>query len=356
LRVKTHLAHQLTSGIFPPGAALPKERELAVALGVAIGTLRQALQELETDGLIRRVRGQGTFATTPDERRPQSRVHLFSLVMPQVRDGLYPSLMHGFEQATANTPYQLSVGNSCNEPMRQEAILRQAIEAGVSGVAIVPTTFPLTPAEQLQPLVDRRIPLVFCHRPVEGIAAPLVTWSGENVGRLTAEALLENGHRKIATIVAYRDPKTTEVMRGIQATLHDRGFDNASYTVRYHGERLPGAQAREAIREVLADLLGERDRPTAIHCANLQDAEQVYLLADEMGFSIPGDLSLIYFGDSRRVGALAQRLTCVAVDAEAIGQTAGLLLMEIAAGERPYDVADRIEVSVRLLPGETVRA
>jgi GntR family transcriptional regulator of arabinose operon len=353
-RLKTQLAEQLAAGVFPPGAALPKERELAASLGVALGTVRQALQELEAEGRIRRVRGHGTFATMAPPRPAATQVSLFSLVLPQVRDGLYPSLIHGFERATNETSFQISVHNSGNELSRQEVILRQVVESGAAGVALVPTTFPTTPPEQLQSLVTHGTPLVFCHRAVEGVAAPLVSWSGEAVGRLTAQALLDQGHRSIATVVAFRDPKTSEVIGGIQAVLREAGLPPLAHRVRYHGERLPGVQARGAIREVLVELLDAPERPTAIHCLNLPDAEQVYLLAGELGFPVPDKLSLIYFGDSRRAGGLAERLTCVAVEAEAIGLAAGRLLGEMATGALPKNGERRIDVPVMLLPGETV--
>lgn len=354
-QVKLYLEEQLRVGAFAPGAPLPKERELAASLDVAAGTLRQALQELEAEGWIRRVRGQGTFATSADQRRLLTRAKLFSLVLPQVREGLYPSVIHGFEQAMVGTGYQVAVGNSCNELSRQEELLRQAIEGNVSGVAIVPTLFPPTSLELFNALQERNIPIVFCHRPVEGVAAPLVTWSGAEVGNFAARTLLEQGHRRIATIVAFRDPKTNEFIEGFQQTLKDSGLDDLTYVVRYHGERLPGIHARQAIQDVLKELLDRADRPTAIHCANLPDAEQVYMLAGEMGLSIPDDLSLIYFGDSQRVGGLAQRLTCVGVEAETIGYRAGKLLEEMIAG-RASSNPTRFDVPLAMLSGETVCA
>lgn len=348
--------NQLQTGTFAPGAALPKERELAAALGVAAGTLRQALQELEIEGLIRRVRGQGTFAATPEQRRSVVRSKLLTVIVPQVREGLYPSLIHGFEQAVTETGYQITVGNSCNELMRQETLIQQAIENNVAGLAIVPTSFAVTPPEQLRPLQAHHIPFVFCHRTVEGVVAPLVTWSGESVGHLTAQTLLEHGHRRIATVVAFRDSMVSATTRAIQETLSEFGLAPTAYRVRYHGERLPGIHAREAIREALVELLGDADPPTAIHCANLPDAEQVFLLAGEMGLSIPRDLSLIYFGDSRAGGGLAQRLTCVAVDAQLIGLQAGKLLGKMSSEQMPRDSNERIEIPLTLLSGETVCA
>jgi DNA-binding LacI/PurR family transcriptional regulator len=355
-QIKAKLLRQIRSGQFAPGAALPKERELAATMGVAAGTLRQALAELEHDGLIRRVRGQGTFATTPEQRRSHTRTKLLTIILPQVREGLYPSLIHGFEQAVAGTGYQITIGNSCNELPRQETLLRQAVESNVAGVAIVPTLFPPTPAEQIRLLHEHHIPLVFCHRAVDGVTAPLVTWSGEMVGRMAAQKLLDCGHRRLATVVAFRDPLVHATIRGIQQALGEAGLDPSAHCVRYHGERLPGAAAREAIREALAELLGGADRPTAIHCANLPDAEQVFLLAGEMGFAIPKDLSLIYFGDSRPTGGLAQRLTCVGVDAQSIGLQAGRLLVEMRSQDATPPASPRIEIPLTLLPGETVCA
>ena len=191
--MKAHLLSQIHSSAFPPGRPLPKSTSWPSRWTWPQEHYARALQELEADGLIRRVRGQGTFATTPDERHSLLRSNLLALILPQVREGLYPSLIHGFEQAVAGTGYQITVGNSRNAPLRQEALIRQAIDNNVAGVALVPTIFPATPSEQVQPLLDHRIPLVFCHRPVEGVAAPLVTWSGDAVGRMVAERCWNKG-------------------------------------------------------------------------------------------------------------------------------------------------------------------
>jgi GntR family transcriptional regulator len=51
--------------VFRPGDALPREDVLAKQLGISRLTLREALGYLESDGIIERRRGVGTFVTEP---------------------------------------------------------------------------------------------------------------------------------------------------------------------------------------------------------------------------------------------------------------------------------------------------
>ncbi|RPH46776.1 MAG: GntR family transcriptional regulator [Burkholderiales bacterium] len=54
---------RIVAGDWPSGAAIPPETELAREAGVALGTARQALSALVSDGLLERVHGRGTFVT-----------------------------------------------------------------------------------------------------------------------------------------------------------------------------------------------------------------------------------------------------------------------------------------------------
>lgn len=55
------LRARVVAGEWPPGSALPAEQTLAAEHGVALGTLRRALELLADQGLIERIHGRGTF-------------------------------------------------------------------------------------------------------------------------------------------------------------------------------------------------------------------------------------------------------------------------------------------------------
>ncbi len=55
------LRARVQAGEWPPAIALPSEQALAQENGVALGTMRRALQVLVEEGLIERIHGRGTF-------------------------------------------------------------------------------------------------------------------------------------------------------------------------------------------------------------------------------------------------------------------------------------------------------
>ena len=71
-----------------PGDILPSERRLCDDHGVSRITVRKAIGDLESEGLLVRVRGKGTFIAA---RTARSRLHLASFTDEMRRMGLAPS-------------------------------------------------------------------------------------------------------------------------------------------------------------------------------------------------------------------------------------------------------------------------
>ncbi|MFI8191313.1 GntR family transcriptional regulator [Streptomyces sp. NPDC085946] len=62
-QVADHIAGRIASGELQPGARLEGERELAESLGVAVGTVRRAVEDLRERGLVVTLPAKGTYIT-----------------------------------------------------------------------------------------------------------------------------------------------------------------------------------------------------------------------------------------------------------------------------------------------------
>ncbi len=65
LQVRDLLAQRIVTGEWRPDSAVPNERDLAHEIGVSTGTVRKALELLETQKLVTRRQGRGTFVNDP---------------------------------------------------------------------------------------------------------------------------------------------------------------------------------------------------------------------------------------------------------------------------------------------------
>ena len=63
------IKRSISSGALAIGDLLPSEAELCRALNVSRNTVRQAIGELEDEGLVVRKRGKGTFVADPNTNR-----------------------------------------------------------------------------------------------------------------------------------------------------------------------------------------------------------------------------------------------------------------------------------------------
>jgi GntR family transcriptional regulator len=76
--VRARLIEGMSAGFWQPGEAIPAEGELARAFGVAVGTVRKAVDTLVAEQALVRRQGKGTFVTSHDGRRLM--FHFFHIV------------------------------------------------------------------------------------------------------------------------------------------------------------------------------------------------------------------------------------------------------------------------------------
>jgi GntR family transcriptional regulator, arabinose operon transcriptional repressor len=351
-RLKSHLVNQMAAGCLKPGEALPSESEFAKRLGITRVTVRQAMASLENEGLIRRVQGKGNYVEESAQRRLNRGLDIFALVAPETRGSLYASLLHGFEAAAGNLRHQTIVCNSGNDLSRQGDIVLQLMDQKVGGVAIVPVTQAVTPAYQIRQLQEHGIPVVFCHRRVEGVPAPLLAIPFHEVGRTAGRALVEHGHRHVAFFTSLWAPSTRAYEEGLKDAMQAAGADVLVESACIGNITLE----EESVWPVLKEVFDRPERPTAIFANSDLLVEMAYLLLPRLGLRVPQDVSLLGVGGTWRERGLTRRLTSVVMDEVVAGRETVSLLNEMRQGNRPIDDNEETVMELSLSEGKTLAA
>lgn len=356
-QIRLKLMSEIAAGRLRPGDVLPPEPIIAEQMKVARSTVRQALAQLEQIGIVRRIRGKGTFIHEDAHLRTRTGLDAFALILPNPQKGYYPSLLAGFEAAAGTVRSQVIVVNTLNSSHRQADGILQLIDKKIAGAAIVPAMSPPTPAYQIRQLQQHQIPVVLCHRSVDGVRAPLLAFDGHDVGQRAGQAMLKSGHRRIAFISTWRTDLAMRFEAGLRAAIQDSGGtldEDCVVYVESDGDSDP--KEFESRMEVTIDRFVTRDaRPTAIFATFDDVAEHIYLNLTRRNIKVPDDISLVSFGGTTRIGPMQQLLTAVTVDELSLGKHAAEVLDDMRRGKRPIEADDRTEIPLAISDGQTLK-
>jgi len=333
LQVKEMLYDEIQSGRATPGSALPKETDLAHQLGLSRMTVRRAIVELAEEGLVRRVRGQGTFvqpgarAVARRNAVDAARLQSIAVVNPTPIDRIqhsmfYHRLLQGIQDATSARNATLALRGVDEPAARLASGLSR--EAGLDGVV----AFGITDRALVNALAGCAIPtvLVDCVDPAKSKAA--------NVGTVRAEC--ESSAHRAATHLARLGHADVGVLsfEGETEVVASRreGFTRA---MREAGHAIPKRRTYptnisvEGGYATARRIIDSGDVPTALLCCADEMALGAIAAAQEHGMRVPRDLSVVGFGD---IGYFsAPPLSTVRIPVEQMGATAVELLAERAA-------------------------
>jgi GntR family transcriptional regulator, arabinose operon transcriptional repressor len=356
--VKRHLQSEMAVGRLKPGQALPSETSLVDTLSVARNTVRQALGELEREGIVRRVRGKGTFVAEDVHDCPAPGRDLFVLIAPEPSSPNFTAMLHGFESMCREQGHHTAVRSTQNDVAKQADAILQLIDSEfVGGVALLPTADLHTPAYHIRPLQQHGVPVVLCHRAVSGIEAPLLALRGAEMGRLAGQTLVKHGHRRVAFFA--RLPSTVlqgaGLEDGLREALRAASGDVPQEFVHYgHSRSFNLEDHEQEIFEALQRMCRQPNPPTAIMATFDPLAEMLYLQLGRLGLRIPEDISVMSVSSLRRDGPIRQRLGAVLIPAEEIGRRAAELLDEMWRHKRPLNNSEEIVIPLSVTDGQTV--
>lgn len=189
LTIYNHLKAQITAGTLTANEQLPTELQLAKTFNVSRITSKRALTELESQGLIYRKQGSGSFVQ-PTVQTAASKQIL--LVLPFPTDAGLGDYASGVSAAASKHHYQAVT----IDPSSFFQLSTLEIQQNYAGVIYLPQDL-YQEAEQLFKLKLAQVPIVILDKTLPELALPVVSADNFSGGQIATNHLIELGHQQI---------------------------------------------------------------------------------------------------------------------------------------------------------------
>jgi LacI family transcriptional regulator len=308
-------------------------KEVARQAGVSVGTVSNVLNRPEMVAPARRQRvleviDKLGFVRNESARQLRAgRSRTIGMVVIDIANPFFTDVARGAESVTDESNSMLMLCSSGEDRERELRHLEMLEQLRVLGILITPVD---SNDPRLDEIAGRGTPVVLVDRRSKGRNRCSVGVDDVLGGRLAAEHLLKQGHRRITFLGGpFSLRQVTERHQGAGEAIAEHSAANLA-VIETGG--LTVSTGREA-----GITIGARpatQRPTAVFCAN--DLVALGLLQEltRQGIKVPDDIAIVGYDDIDFASAAAVPLTSVRQPREQLGRTAAeLLLDEVQDGE-----------------------
>jgi LacI family transcriptional regulator len=297
-------------------------KALAAQLGLAHSTVSRALAghasiSAETRARVQEIaRELGYIPNSGARLLRMGHSPTVGLIVPNTTNEFYASVAQILAEECSERGRPLVLAVSEDDPQRELSVVQALLSTRPSALIVTLTGHPQRPViEHLQGL-----PVVQFLRENRRIHAPAVTIDDVAGGRLAAEHLLELGHTRFGFLGVPEILSTGAArLRGFQSTLASRGIALPTTAVKLVRPDLhAGASA-------FAELL-RTATPTAVFVASPQLAVGAAQVLHAQQVRVPGDLSVVAYGNSTWFKFFGQGLTAVSLPLQQLATAATSLL------------------------------
>ncbi|GAK53892.1 transcriptional repressor [Candidatus Moduliflexus flocculans] len=299
LQLKATLLCYLIDEHYQPDQKIPTEHALLAQFNVSRGTIRQALAELENEGVLYKIQGSGTFfsGNLPVERKQS---HLLGVVTPSLSFYIYPQIIQGITDVAQQQRYHVVLGSSKTSPGQELGCIEQLLAKNIDGLIFEPApNLQSVPDTELINLLKKlTIPVVFMGTAMPDTNLSYVTVDDVEGGFRATNYLIAAGHRRIACLYPPNTPAGQHRYQGYRNALNVAGIApdcqlEKQITTFYSDETY--RQTLAVMNELFA--LGET-RPTAVFFFNDLLAAAGCAAIEAAGLNVPNDISMVGFDDS----------------------------------------------------------
>jgi len=311
-------------------------RDLAEVLGLSITTISRVLNgkakryriSSQTQQRVLQVAKDYNYVPNKLARGLKlARTETLGLIIPDISNPFFADIAQSIEKEARAKGYMLILCDSREDQGVEEELISLLLSHKVDGIIIAPVG---TDYKHIIHTYKSGMPLVMVDRCLPDIGLPFITSDNYQGGIDAVNYMISMGHRKIACIQGIpKSRPTIERIRGYRDALRSNGIpidnslivgDNYSTVNGYNQTRI---------------LFSMENPPTAIFALSNLIGLGVIKAVEEIGLSIPEDISLIAFDEQPYSAFLGTPMTTIDQKKNEMGQLAVDVLLKYI-GDKEY--------------------
>ncbi|SEW38105.1 transcriptional regulator, LacI family [Austwickia chelonae] len=314
----------------PPGRA-PTQRDVARHAGVSRALVSMVIRgvgpvsEDKHRAVTRAIAELGYRANAAGQLLASRQPRVIGVVARSLVNPFYGEVLQALQAAALTRGYRTLVESSCNDPTQERSACESLLGLRIAGLALIA---PLSPDDDLARLA-RQLPLVVIGRDTSAWGIDSVEVDEHHGGRLATDHLIERGHRAVTYVDAAPHAQgwsSRERRAGFLSAMADAGLSAGARVV---------AEVDECSPPSAAELLGvggrasgpDGGRATAVFAHDDLCAIGVERVLRSAGLSIPGDVAVVGYDDTRLAAIGPVGLTSVHQPCQAEGHQAAEALL-----------------------------
>jgi len=311
---------------------MPNIYEVARRAGVSTATVSRVLSQpgvVSPDTRLRVLRAVERLGYTPNSAAKNLRTlrtGKLLVTVPDISNPFFSLILQGIEDAAQREDYAVLVGDTQHDAHREERYALMLRRKEADGLIFLGHRLPREAATFAQTIAPRCAPVVNGCEFNPRLGVPSVHIDNAKAASEAMDHLYRLGHRRIGIITGpLVSPLSRDRLAGAMARARKGRVERDAIVMNGDFSIESGAIAAE-------QLLGRRERPTAIFCFNDEMAMGVMETARRRSLRVPDHLSVIGFDDIRFARCLDPPLTTMAQPMRAIGEGTVRLLLHILSG------------------------
>ncbi|WP_289043039.1 LacI family DNA-binding transcriptional regulator [uncultured Aliiroseovarius sp.] len=276
------------------------------------------------------------------------RVNLVAVIIPSLSNMVFPEVMTGINEVLDETPLQPVVGVTNYNPEREEKVLYEMLSWRPSGVIIAG----LEHSDAAKAMLKAAgIPVVEIMDTDGQAVDACVGISHRRAGRKMAQAILKAGYRNIGFLGTKMplDHRARKRFEGFTEALAKEGVEIADR------EFYEGGSALAKGREMTEAILKRTPELDFLYYSNDMIGAGGLLYCLDQGISIPGQIGLAGFNGVELLDGLPRQLATMDACRAEIGRAAARIIAERSAEDGESGGGERIELTPKIQPGDTLR-